>query len=354
MPRFGLTFSGGGGSIDPSRVDGTFQTWMRVGSSKVAVSHIPKEYVLKALTYGETNLLERELELRATDVNSDLLRIVLAPSGIPWKRISGRLTGLESLGGQQVRFFLSSQSQNIDAPVAPDGSFEFPQMLSGTYNASIRIGNPGTLVGLRPQIVVGDENVSALELPAPRPLTVDIATDGGATSADTLHLWVARRDLENRWLDFHAVDGTARRYFTAGDRLEILRVPFGYRVKAVTLGSIDLLKDPIQFDGSFVSRISIVLESAPPDPLQLEFSLKGRVQSATTNPARRRVTATYVKSVHLAVAYTMMETFVRDDGSFQFDRLPAGPYEIRIVGRPEVSRFVVPDESVEGAVISVP
>src|SRR4030095_6331072 len=118
-------------------------------------------------------------------------------------------------------------------------------------------------------------------------------------------------------------------------------------------GSIDLLKDTLRFDDPFANQVSIVLESVPPDPLKPEFTLKGQVRSAT-NPSRRRVTATYVQRVHESVMYTMVETFVRDDGSFQFDRLPPGPYEIRIGGRPEVSRVIVPDESPTGLTLSIP
>jgi hypothetical protein len=56
----------------------------------------------------------------------------------------------------------------------------------------------------------------------------------------------------------------------------------------------------------------------------------------------------------MSIMFTTMETFVRDDGSFQFDRLPAGPYEIRIVDRPEAARFVLPDSSGNGVILSIP
>jgi hypothetical protein len=354
MPRFGLTFNGGGGSIVPSPIDGTFQAWMNVGSSKVAISALPKEYVLKAVTFDGANLLEKELELHDTDVNTNLLRIVVEPSGIPWKRVAGRLTGFENLGKEPVRLVLSSLNQNIDVPVASDGSFEIPQALSGTYNSFLQIGNPGTRAGLRAQIVVADENITALELASPRLLTVSISVDGGTSPVEPLHLAVARRDSENRWIDNFELGNTSLGYFIAGDRLQISRVPFGYRVKSVLLGSVDLLQDPVRFDDALPSQVSIVLESTPLDPLKPEFTLKGRVQSPTTNPARRRVTATYVGYGRETVVGTMMETFVRDDGSFQFDRLPAGPFEIRIADRPEMSRFVLPDESGSGVILSIP
>jgi hypothetical protein len=74
-PRFLLDFGGAGGSINPSPVDGTFQEWMPVGSRKVTITGMPREYVLKAMTYGETNLLETELVLRPSDANTNLLRI---------------------------------------------------------------------------------------------------------------------------------------------------------------------------------------------------------------------------------------------------------------------------------------
>jgi hypothetical protein len=353
MPRFSIDFGGAGGSIDPSPIDGTFQAWMRVGSIKVAIRELPKEYVLKAVTFGETNLRETELELRATDVNTNLLRIVVAPSGIPWKKVAGRLTGLENLRGEPVRLFFMSLNQNTDVAVAPNGSFEIPQVLSGTYNSYLQIGNRATRVGLKAPIVVADEDITGLELPVPRPLAVNIVSDG-APSTDPLRLWVLRSDSENRGLDYYAVNGAASGYFNSGDRLEIQRVPFGYRLKAATLGSIDLLKESIRFDDATPSQISIVLEPAPADPLRPEFSLKGRVQSSSTNPARRRVTATYVEHGHMSIMFTTMETFVRDDGSFQFDRLPAGPYEIRIVDRPEAARFVLPDSSGNGVILSIP
>jgi hypothetical protein len=82
--------------------------------------------------------------------------------------------GFENLRGEPVRLFLSSLTQNVEVAVAPDGTFDIPQVLSGTYNAYLRIGNQATSVGVQARIVVGDENISGLELPAPRPLTVAI------------------------------------------------------------------------------------------------------------------------------------------------------------------------------------
>jgi hypothetical protein len=357
MPRFGLTFNGGGGSVDPSPVDGTFQAWMPVGSSRVRISDLPKEYVLKSISYGDTNLLEKDLVLGAADATVNKLRIVVAPSGTsPWKRVAGRLTGFESLGTEPVRIRLSALSQNIEAVLASDGSFVFPKMLSGTYRASIRIGDSvsDTDTGLRAQVVIADENIPVLELIAPLRLTVNIVTDAGTQAADLLHLGVARRDTDGRWLDYLAVDGSVKSYFTTGERLEILRVPFGYRVKSFSYGSIDLLKEALRFNDGPADRISIVLESVPPDPLKPEYTLKGQVKSASTIPSGTRATATYVQSVNATVMYTMMETLVRDDGSFQFDRLPPGPYEMRIAGRPELSRVIVPNDGPVGVTLSIP
>jgi len=343
MPRLALTFNGGGGSIDPSVLDGSFQTWMPVGLSKVVVKEVPKEYVVKAVTYGDTDLLRTELSLRASDTNE--LRIVVAPSAPnPWKSVSGRLTGLENPAAEPVHLFLLSSVQNTSTTIASDGSFMFPQMLSGAFSLTIQIGaaSPDDRIGVRTGIVIADTDIPSLEITAPRAVNVEVVTDGGGLAPDRLHLAVTRRDEKNGWLDYHDVVGMAKSYFNSGDRVEIIRIPFGYRLKSVTYGSLDLLKNPLQFDDSIAAPISIVLESVPPDPLRPEFILKGRVRSPATNPERARVTATFVERDSTSGNFTL-ETVVRVDGTFQFDRLPPGAYEIRIAGRPEVARVVVPD-----------
>jgi hypothetical protein len=160
-------------------------------------------------------------------------------------------------------------------------------------------------------------------------------------------------EQSGRVLGMYFVQSPRREFFGDGEKVSLARIPFGYKLKSMTYGGIDLTKEAIRFSEP-ATEIVISLEVVPPDPSTPEFRILGRVRSVSGRDATNKVTATYMDYFGVREIYTVMEVPVQTDGSFEFDRLPSGAYEIRVIDQPGVARVIVSDADSNGVLLSIP
>jgi hypothetical protein len=318
--------------------------------ARIQLKDYPEQYVLKSFTFGTTDLLKEPAI--AVSGDSRELHAVFAPVGLnPWKQIRGRFSELSNLGQGPFELFLSSLHQNIRTPVNADGTFVVTRAFPGEYILSLRppVDPLHSPVELVPRVVVADADIQGVVLTVPRTIPLRVVTEDGKT----LHLLVQRMEQSGRVLGMYFVQSPRREFFGDGEKVSLARIPFGYKLKSMTYGGIDLTKEAIRFSEP-ATEIVISLEVVPPDPSTPEFRILGRVRSVSGRDATNKVTATYMDYFGVREIYTVMEVPVQTDGSFEFDRLPSGAYEIRVIDQPGVARVIVSDADSNGVLLSIP
>src|SRR5262249_18031829 len=162
--------------------------------------------------------------------------------------------------------------------IAPDGTFEFPNVQPGNY-----VLNIGIPVPTQP-IVVGSSDISGLEFEAPNihSVPVRVTTEGLGATVPRLLFTIAYRNGTTGIVAGNGPDGTIRVLMPEGEHRVTPNVA-GFRVKSLTYGSIDVLKDPIKIGPTDREDLVIALvvdpnatvpisgpRGAPPDGLILQ------------------------------------------------------------------------------------
>jgi hypothetical protein len=125
--------------------DGTFTASLPAGEYKIQTWGFPSGYYwLKSFNYGDTDLLQQKIKI-ASDAKSLAITLGVMESA-PWVKISGRTIGTAIPPGAAISkiYLFRLTGGQFEAPIQPDGSFEFPSILPGTYNAAtqLNISNP--------------------------------------------------------------------------------------------------------------------------------------------------------------------------------------------------------------------
>jgi hypothetical protein len=268
------------------------------------------------------------------------------PSGV---RVVGRIRNLPTsapsglfyanllpLGPQRVR--------PLDVVVAPDGTFEFLKVQSGTYTIQLTPQGPQRL-----QIEVGEKNIDGIELTATPTIFGRVTMEDGsplplqqeavALGMETLfRLRASRPSITGASVATTNVrqDGTfalsvetVGEYTIAADLL-----PTGYYVKSAIHGTVDLLGSPLSLtESSPTTELRLVLTSARPEGTPAGVKVVGRVTGLERTPAGPRVLvsiqsaqATGNPPVHRAG-----QAWVNDDGTFEIPDVPRGRYLLRTV-----------------------
>ena len=143
MPRMSLSFVGSGGTVGAmvSR-DGSFSVKVPEGDKRIVVSGIPGVYSLKSIALGSTDLIREPLKVGESDIHDVVITLTGPPSGM-WFKVKGRVVRPASNPGPiPTRVMLSGPSMpDLEAPIAADGSFEFPKVLPGAYRAQAMPSN---------------------------------------------------------------------------------------------------------------------------------------------------------------------------------------------------------------------
>ena len=136
---------------------------------------LPRIYNVKSLTSGSSDLLSDPLRISGADPAEIRVTFVTTPPST-WRKLSGRVVGLAAGAESTARVVLLGEVMaNIDAPVNPDGSFEFPRVLPGRYIARFVAGS-GEInaaaqrrLGVSDNIItVTDKDLSGIEISVPR------------------------------------------------------------------------------------------------------------------------------------------------------------------------------------------
>jgi hypothetical protein len=139
-PRFRLTLTGTGTpSTPPLNLPNTGTMQVPTGEYRVTAADLPAGYTIAALVSGGVDLLASPLKVTAAGVAPIEIRLGVS-SPPPWVKVSGRVQGRGLLNETNV----VTNSANL-SPLNPifylDGSFEFPEILPGSY--SIRAAGAG-------------------------------------------------------------------------------------------------------------------------------------------------------------------------------------------------------------------
>ena len=134
---------------------------------RVTMESLPEDYVLKSLTFGSTNLRNSSLQLASvTSVVANVASVIPVPESIfivlerrPLPTLKGvRLSG-QIRGDPNRSIYISG----VPGVVYSDGTFEFFGVSRGRH-AIVTLDNPGRERPLGVSVVVGDRDMSDVEL----------------------------------------------------------------------------------------------------------------------------------------------------------------------------------------------
>ena len=238
--------------------DGTFELLLPPGIYRISASGIPSGYELKSLTQGLRNLSLTTLNI--DEHSSGEIQLTLVPT---WRPASGvRLTGHLSfaptgaLPKPESVVLVSSGSRNVpvqENAVAPDGSFEFTDVLPGVYNLEVLPDSPATLYG----IVVGQTDVTNIEFSMPTLVQVigGIEWPDAPAGQTSVSVQFTRKE-GNRLLAFGALaeSGSFHFYLPEGDYLfSVNGIPSSFALSSVTAGDANILESGLRVKSDLVS-----------------------------------------------------------------------------------------------------
>jgi hypothetical protein len=239
------------------------------GEHMVTVAGLPNGYSVKSIAYGADDVSSSSIRIAPGEAPRELVIRLGVSSPPPWSRVRGRLTR----GGQpaptpgQTRVILQgiNVKDQFEAAVAADGSFDFPRVLPGKYNARL---NP-EITGLEPvRLTVERENIDRWEIALPRPeVRVRVVVAGGGAPPNFQLIFydvplssMDRSVTANRSIPINA-GGMFVTNLPAGEYTRIVPhgLPADYSVKSFTDGGTDILKKPLKVDGKNAKTLVLTL-----------------------------------------------------------------------------------------------
>jgi hypothetical protein len=384
MPRVIIPMNSvrpGSGSVvlapNPDR-EGNFKVVLPEGERRAAAPvNLPPGYTLTSLTYGSTDLLTSAMKISATDT-SEIRVTISAPMVAPVK-VSGTVTGMDSAtfarGPVIVNLIVPNYVGQLQATVAADGSFEFPEVFPGTYSAVIAgpllapanapivaaalgtmlgpvagglgfgtaAGGPGVVasfpIGLAttfaPQlvtVVVADKDVRDVRIAFPVQKTISgrLTVDGGGPLF-RVFLTAISASTDGTGRSVGGVlglsplsGGTLRFPIPPGDyNIRVNQLPDGYELTAMSFGKTDLSQSRLHVDSSETSdELLITLKKTKPTPW---VSVSGRVVGLPTGASNVRV--------GLTGQFTLPQQVpVAADGTFSFTQVFSGSHTVQVLG----------------------
>jgi len=152
-----------------------------------------------------------------------------------------------------------SALEPLDVAINPDGSFEFPRVLPGSYTARMTPAMPIPPIPL----FVTNRDLTGVEIaiPAMKEITGHVVVEGLGQVTPRLNFTLAdsRSSSSASAVGFAMPDGSFRVTLPEGDRRLTLNVP-GYTVKSLTYGTVDVLRNPLlKIAGADSAEFSVVL-----------------------------------------------------------------------------------------------
>ncbi len=377
-PRFPLVFTPVSGAPVNVSAAATFTAQLPPGEYRIAASGIPAGYTLKSITSGDANLQTQTLKVGTSDPPKISIQMGVA-SPPPWVKLSGHMTGYSPATG----FTLSSASvgETLSATLGPDGAFEFPKVLPGTYSgrmSPLTAANVGTSIS----IVVGDKDLNNILVavptvppphavagrvviegdgPMPRLLAVSFASSvvapsaaaGTGASLAPGTVTVSNTGSSTTASAALAADGIFSISIPEGEKPITLvpsTIPPGYKIKTLTYGSLDLLKNPIRVAANDTAELNVTFDATGVTLVKVSGRLVG------INPALISGSVSLVGSTS---SLPTMDAAINPDGTFAFPKVLQGTYTARltvpgIAATAATTTVVVTNKDVTGVEISVP
>lgn len=264
-PGFFLTFASfkGGATNLPTGfpTNGTFLIQLPEGDYRLSWNPFPAGFFMKSLMAGSTDLLTSPLT-----VSSNAPQQIVATLGVssppPWVKVSGRVVGAPR--GSSLSL-VGGAAEGLIAAIKTDGSFEFPTVLPGTYQARISPELPVSPVSL----VVPNKDLTDAQIVIPplrEMIPGRVVLEGGEPLRPVSLLFAVSNPAGGSVAVSASTqtDATFRVTLPEGERRIVLSAP-GYTVKLATFGATDLLKDTIKVSatGSEELRVTLVSTTGP-------------------------------------------------------------------------------------------
>jgi hypothetical protein len=316
--------------------DGSFKMKLPQGAYRVTTATngpngIPQPYVLLSMTHGGADLLTEPMKL-SSERSSELQIGFGTAIPSPWVSVKGKVRGFEPAGGP-LRVALESRiTSAIEAYVEPDGSFEFPRVLTrNTYSARLV---PADDAASSPNVTVTDKDVSGIEIlvPAQKEVRVVASLEDNAP-APVFVMTLAGSGSTVTVVGKPGRDGSFRTNLPMDERrIQISGFPLGYKVKSVAYKDADLLKQPLKIYKDDVDDLQVNFESDSSLPFG---SVSGHINRLDPQLGIVRLELNGVTS------FSTFETSVGTDGSFSFSKIPQGTYVPLLAGA-GASGFLTP------------
>jgi hypothetical protein len=275
--------------------------------------------------YGAQELGSAPLNIEENKPLGELTVTVEASAPIHWVRVKGRVTGLQGRIVDGASLLIAQPAGwEFEAPLNADGSFEFPRVRPGAY-AALLLPNPDG-AGAKP-ITIGERDVDKLEFRAPavRQIRGRVVVEGGGPMTRvslTLESNAPRSTQALIRAPEILIDPQPDGRFSVAVpegvyRASVSVAAVGYRVRSLTLGSVDLMKENLKAPAPGGAEMRITL--APPatlDWVKVSGEVSGLPQAGAGRP----------RVVKLDGPIRGLEGRIQPDGSFEIPRVLRGNY----------------------------
>jgi hypothetical protein len=319
--------------------DGSFKASLPEGSYQIAANitgngSAPPPYSLKAFTYGARNVLKDPIVVSTTEDAE--LGLTFAPvSSGSWVKVSGKVTGLTgSQTPPTVTLNNPSFYFSVSTPLRPDGSFEFPKVYPGSYQARLLAANVGGLPAV--EVSVGTRDVTGVDFAVPRQkeITGRIVMEGrGALPQFNIPLINVATNATGLPVTQMALNinpqsnGTFKVTLPEGER-QLGRpngIPTAYTLKSITYGTTNLASSPFKISATDTAELVVTISTTDNPPVKVAGKVTGLDPSAfVRGPINVSLNAPSFASTLQAV--------VSADGSFEFPAVFPGSYTARLTG----------------------
>jgi hypothetical protein len=325
--------------------NGEFTATLPEGEYRVALKTAPDIYRVVSFKAGTADLLQESL--RVSKTAPPILAVKFAVAQRPlWVKLSGRVTGLEFLPPDAMpRVILSGGvvRSNYEASVATDGSFAFPRVLRGTYAVTT---TPGTEYVRSQTVVLESDSIDPLlvEVPIQKRITGRVVVEGGGPIPRLLLSFTSVKWGRNSRVPLEP-GGMFSIVLPEG---ETLVRPFeparaDYTIKAVTVGSTNLLSEPLVVSRADSQEILVTIT------LLRSVRVAGRIGGTRALPADARV-------IFAGDAFLDIEAPIRPDRTFEFPKVLPGTYVLATIpeGLTAPMRIEVADRDLNAIEVGAP
>jgi TonB family protein len=238
------------------QANGAFRVAMPEGEYRIAWTELPLGYYVESITSGSVDLLASTLKVAAGSPVPPVTVNLGVDAKPPWVKVSGRVNSLPvARAGTTFRLSLTSTTvlDPLEVSINPNGSFEFPRLLPGTYTARL---NPILPVSAT-SFTVPNRDVTDLTISVPPIKQVrGVITGQGTVRPRTATLTWGQSPFTMSVSAPVEADGSFNVFVLEGER-QITASVSGFSIQTFTYGSINLLSDPVKVSMSDTSEFQL-------------------------------------------------------------------------------------------------